>query len=62
MVNGQMIDALSSGFAVWIAKENTLKAPVTNVYATTKFTSRSFSQFESIYESYEALCKDDRIE
>ena len=42
---------------VGFAKENTLKAHVTKVYATTRFASSSFSQFESIYESYEALCK-----
>lgn len=40
-----------------VAKQNSLKAHVTKVYATTRFASSSFSQFESIYESYEALCK-----
>ena len=42
---------------VGFAKENTLKPHVTKVYATTRFASSSFSQFESIYVSYEALCK-----
>ncbi|CAB4025487.1 Hypothetical predicted protein [Paramuricea clavata] len=40
-----------------VAKQNSLKAHVTKVYATTRFASSSFSQFDSIYESYEALCK-----
>ena len=42
---------------VGFAKENALKAHVTKVCATTRFASSSFSQFESIYESNEALCK-----
>ena len=42
---------------VGFAKENTLKPHVTKVYATTRFASSSFSQFESIYVSHEALCK-----
>ena len=40
-----------------VAKQNSLKAHVTKVNATTWFASSSFSQFESVYESYEALCK-----
>ena len=42
---------------VGFAEENTLKPHVTKVYATRRFANSSFSQFESIYESYEALCK-----
>ena len=39
------------------AAENQLKAHVTKVHATTRFASSAFSQFESIYASYEALAK-----
>ena len=37
------------------AEENNMKALATKVYATTRFASSSFAQFESVYESYEAL-------
>ncbi len=39
------------------AKENELKANVANTYATTRFTSSAFSQFKSIYQSFEALAR-----
>ena len=39
------------------AKEKELSAHVTKVYATTRLASSSFTQFQSIYESYEALAK-----
>ena len=32
-----------------------MKALAPKIYATTRFASSSFAQFESVYESYEAL-------
>lgn len=39
------------------AKEKELMAHITKVYARTRFASSSFTQFQSIYRSYEALAK-----
>ena len=40
-----------------VVKNNDMTAHATKAYATTSFASSSFSQFNGIYQSYEARAK-----